>query len=356
MKQAFLVIGDKKASKWRSAKPFTTFVRHIKKELKNKNTELKISSYKDVLGNNLPAFMSRTINIILFFPFEYWNNSIEVYGKDDRIYGDENFGKDYKRFFKRIEQKLKKAYIGKKMKYFNHPCLSVLERDKKKTKDLFRRKGIPAPRIFHVRNIKSIRNLIDSGKSLYIKPRFGALGKGVTYLSNDLFITNFTYRKGDIISRKSDYGWRFHGINKKDRNGFLEKLISKKFIFEEAVEHPVYKNKIFDFRVHVIYGKIPYYYAKTMPTSSPVTNWAQGGRIERKKDILEFTSRKNTERIKSLAIKATKALGLNYAGLDIILSRDFKKVYCLEAHSFPGYEKGFDIMRYIAKKIVKGRK
>ena len=216
--KALLVIGDRKASKLRAARPFTTFVKHIKKELKdNKNFELKVLSYKEVLSDNLPAFISRVINVILFFPFDYWNKYIEVYDKDSRIYGDVKFGRDYKIFFKNVEGTLKNAYRGKKIKYFNSPQHSLLERDKKRSKILFRKKGILTPKMFRVKNIKYIKRLIDSGKSIYIKPRFGAMGKGITYLSRDLFLTNFTYRKGRILGHKSDFGWRFHSINEKDR-------------------------------------------------------------------------------------------------------------------------------------------
>ena len=90
-----------------------------------------------------------------------------------------------------------------------------------------------------------------------------------------------------------------------------------------------------------------------MPKRSIISNWTQGGRIEKKENISKFVSHRDIKKIKSLAIEATKALGLNYAAVDIILSKDLKKIYCLEAHSFPGYEKRFDMMEYIAKKILK---
>ncbi len=354
MKKALLVIGDRKATKWKLAKSFNAFVKHIKRETKsNKNFELKIISYKDVLSNNIPAFMGRIITVILFFPFDYWNKYIEVYDKDNRIYVDVKFGRDYENFLKNVEGKLKEAYKGKKIKYFNSPSSSLLERDKKRSKYLFQKKGILVPRVFRVRNTKDIRKLINAEKSIYIKPRFGAMGKGITYLSKDFFVTNFIYRKSRIVSRKSDFGWRFHSINKKDRERFLKRLVLKDFIFEEAIEHPVYNGRRFDFRVHVVLEKTPYFYVKSMPMISPVSNWTQGGRIEKKENFSKFVSRRNIKKVKSLAMKATKALNLSYAAVDIIISKDFKKVYCLEAHSFPGYEKRFDIMRYIAKQIIK---
>ncbi|NQT22465.1 MAG: hypothetical protein HQ579_03385 [Candidatus Omnitrophica bacterium] len=352
--KAFLVIGDSRETRLRPAKPFKTFVEHSTREAKNKkNLELKIVSYGDVLSNRLPAFIGSAVNIILFFPFVYWNRYIEVYNKDQKVYGEKAFGKNYKSFFDAIEEKIKKAYKGKKIVYFNPPKASLLERDKKRTKSTLKKKGISVPKTYSPKNINQIKKFVSSGKSLYIKPRFGSLGKGITYIDKNKFVTNFKFKNGKIISHKSDYGWKFRTLKERDRNIFLRHLIRRDFLFEEGIEHPRLKGKKYDFRVHVIQGKTPYYYAKTVSLKSPITNWAQGGKIEKKDNLHRFISRGNAKKVRSLAVKTAKALNLSYAAVDVVVSKDFKNVYCLEAHSFPGYEKRYDIMKYIAKRIVK---
>ncbi|MFQ5681472.1 MAG: hypothetical protein ACE5GG_05440, partial [Candidatus Omnitrophota bacterium] len=55
--------------------------------------------------------------------------------------------------------------------------------------------------------------------------------------------------------------------------------------------------------------------------------------------------------ISDLCRRVSKALGINYAGIDILPDGDGERNYILEAHSFPGYERGFDLMRFLANRI-----
>ena len=102
-----------------------------------------------------------------------------------------------------------------------------------------------------------------------------------------------------------------------------------------------------------MFGKAVYLYAKSSPAEYYVTNWSQGGRIDKRKTILRTIPQKNISRLKQMATKATRALGLNFAGIDIIFSQDFKKAYVLEGNAFPGYEKGFDLMKCLWQYLVK---
>ncbi len=350
-KNPLLVIGDSKINRRNPALSFKLFIKHI--ERLSKKTDIYIIDYEDVLTNNLPEISSPVLNIALFFPYKYWNKKIEVYKKDSRIYGDKKFGLEYKKFFEKVEKIINKKYRDKKIQYVNPPKSSVVERDKKESKKLFRKKGIPTPKTFIAKHPGDIRQFIAKGTSLYIKPRFGAFGKGVTYVNKDLMITNFLFRNGKIKSRRYDYNWRFSKIKDRDRNRFLKILLSRGCICEEAIEPAVFNGRRFDFRVYCIYGKVVYYYIRSIQVASPITNWSQGGRIEKKKGFAKHVSQDKIKRVKSLARQVARELRLNYTGVDILLSKDFKKFYVLEAHSFPGYEKGFDLMGYLLKEILK---
>lgn len=351
MRRAILVIGDKKINRCKPAPSYNSFIRHIKR-LKRKGQEVHIADYKDVLTDRLPDLYGHFIKVILFFPFDYWNRNIEVYDIDSRIYGDKKFGQEYKKFFEKIERCIKRRYIDKKIEYVNPPASSILERDKKESKRLFQRYNIPTPESFVVKRAADIEKLISQGKSLYIKPRFGSMGKGITYLSKDVMITNFLLRKGKIVSRPYDYNWRFCKIRDIDRKRFLDIFISRGFICEEAVELPIHNGRKFDFRVYYIYGKCPYYYVRSMRADSPITNWSQGGRIEKKETFSRYVSGECIRQIKIMAKRVARALNLNYTGVDVMFSKDFKKIYVSEAHSFPGFEKGFDLMEYLAREIL----
>jgi len=352
MSKAILVIGDSRESIKKPAKSFLSFIKHLK-NLTPAYMVYRIVSYNKVLDDKLPVLDASHIYVVLFFPFEYWNKNIEVYKGKERIYGNMSFGRKYKEFFKNIEKKIRRAYRGKRIEFLNEPTASVNERDKFQAKRIFNRNSIATPRKINVRHIGDIEKIVQKGKPIYAKPRFGAMGKGITYIDRDMFITNFAFKNDRIFSKYSDFGWKFKRVRGKKVERLINSLVRERFVFEESIAHPVYRNKRFDFRVHVVYGKTPYYYIKTMPSVSPITNWTQGGRIEKKKNFKKYIKRNHMGRVIGQAKRVAKALGLNYAGIDIVLTNDYKTAYCLEAHSFPGYEKGFDIMKYLVKDIIK---
>lgn len=351
-RKALLIIGDKKA-KGRTLDPsFNAFVRKVE-DSKERGLEAHVINYKDVFnGGCLPEISSPVLNVLLFFPYKYWDTNIEVYNDDPKVYGDRTFGREFSKYFEKVEKAIRKKYCNKEIEYVNPPNVSILDRDKEETKKFFRRHKIPTPKSFTVKTLKDVHKIIDRGMSLYIKPRFGAMGKGITYLSNDLMFTNFLFKKGEIVSHSYDYHWRFHEIKDSDKDNFLKILLSRGFIFEEAIDPPIHKGRRSDFRVYCIYGEVVYYYVRSTPAITVVTNWSQGGKIEKKRQFSRYISASRLGRVKSLARKAARELKLNYAGIDIIFSKDYKNIYALEAHSFPGYEMGFDLMGYLAKKIT----
>ena len=93
-KKTLLVVGDRK-TKGRTLDPsFNVFVRIIKNS-KNKDLETHILSYKDVSSGNLPEISSPVLNVLLFFPYKYWDANIEVYKDDSKVYGDKAFGREF---------------------------------------------------------------------------------------------------------------------------------------------------------------------------------------------------------------------------------------------------------------------
>ncbi len=354
MKKTLLIIGDKR-TKGRTLDPsFNAFVKIIGNS-KDERLETHILSYKDVFEGNFPEVSSPVLNILLFFPYKYWDKNIEVYQGDSKVYGDNSFGREFRKYFEKLERTIGKKYHDKKIEYVNPPDKSILDRDKEETKKFFWHHNIPTPKSFNVKCLKDLHRLAKRGISLYIKPRFGAMGKGITYLSNDLMITNFLFQKGEIVSHPYDYHWRFHEVKDKDKDKFLKILLSRGFIFEEAIDPPIHKGRRSDFRVYCVYGKVSYYYIRSTPAVSLVTNWSQGGKIEQKRKLSQYISTAKLNQVESLARKVAKELKLNYTGVDIIFSKDYKKIYALEAHSFPGYERGFDLMNNLARKILRSK-
>ncbi|MEA3328503.1 MAG: hypothetical protein U9Q08_02000 [Candidatus Omnitrophota bacterium] len=349
MKKTLLIIGDRKTKRGKLDPSLKQFIKHAEKPNAKRNFNLKVIAYQNVLTGKLPEINEKYLIIMLFFPFEHWNKQIEVYDQDKRAYGDQKFGSQFSKFFIAVEKILTKKYRNKKIRYVNPPQSCILDRDKAKTKSLLLKNNIPVPNAFAVSNPRAIEDLIKEGKSLYLKPRFGAMGKGITYVSGRQVVTNFLFRQDRIISRPYDYNWRFSRISNKKR--FLKKLLSKDVICEEAIEPATHEGRRFDFRIYTIYGRTPYFYAKSVGENSIVTNWSQGGRIEKKKSFYQHIPKSKIRLMLSLAKKTARTLGLNYAGVDILFSKGFEKIYVLEAHSFPAHEKGFNLTKFLSEKI-----
>lgn len=350
MKQALLIVGDERIAKRRPYISYLKFVAYAQRLFNKRNLELKITNYHQLFSGKAPRIENPSIAVVLFFPYRYWNRHIEIY-RDSRIYGDNMFGRKFKDFLKKVKQTIDTYYPDKRITYLNPPDACFLDRDKLASKDLLRRHGLSIPQTFSVSSFEDIQRLIKRGKNLYIKPRFGSMGKGLTYIDGEKIVSNFNYRRGKIISRISDFNWPFRRI--KDERRFLNRLLNKGFICEEAISSAVHKNKRFDFRVYVIFGKVVYLYAKSSPAQSQLTNWSQGGKIDKKRKILRTIPKKKIIQMKSLAKRAAAALRLNFAGIDIIFSQDLKQAYVLEGNAFPGYEKGFNLQKCLVNHMLR---
>ncbi|UCB57730.1 MAG: hypothetical protein JSV30_03900 [Candidatus Omnitrophota bacterium] len=349
MKKALLVIGDKYIKGKRPERSFAKFVRYARKLKGEKKLELAVINYSQLLSKKIPPIKSPRILVVFFFPYKYWNRNIEIY-PDERIYGDKKFGREFKSFFRKIEKTIAKYYKGRQIEYLNSPGAICLDRDKKASKALLEKNAILSPRTFKVFSFIDIQRMLNKGMGLYIKPRFGALGKGITYIDKEGVISNFAFRRGKILSRPYDCDWRFGRV--KDKRRFIHELLKRGFLCEEAITPATFEARRFDFRVYVMFGRVVYMYAKSSPADVWVTNWSQGGRIDKKGIILRGLAKGKKAQLKKLAKKTARALGLDFAGIDIIFSEGLKTAYVLEGNAFPGYEKGFDLMKSLLKFVA----
>lgn len=352
MKRTILAVGDIIAVKDQKRlsfldRSFLDFLEY--KDLFTKNSvDFKVCDYQALSRGDLPEIDTPLVKVMLFFPYGYWNRHIEKRSQNGRIYGGRTYGEKFKKFFDQVEAKLQTAYKDHSLSFVNSPNSVKIDRDKYKSKLLLKKKKIPTPVLHRIKSTKSLLDLVNRGEVLYLKPRFGAMGKGITYVAKDGWYTNFLYRRSKIISRGYDYGWEFTEVTGEIE--LLDKLIKEGFIVEEAVELPTLKGKKFDLRCYCVYGKVPYLYARSVPVEKLITNWSQGGKIEKRKFLAKIPT-KTLSLAKSYALKAAEAFGLNYAGIDLVFSQNYRKLYVLEAHSFPSYETGFDLMRYLVNRI-----
>ena len=341
-----LVVGDE--SDWESFSKF----KKKKTFFESKNINFKTIGYDSIIKGNLPDVSSNNLLIFPFFPLDYWNNKIEKDFVKGRIYGDKKCAGMFYDYLDKVKSIIHKKYNNKKIGYVNSFEAVKIDRDKELTKKIIKKADVPVPRSYSAREYEDIVKLLNKGKRLYLKVNFGAMGKGITRLEKGKWLTNFIYRKGSIISRKGDYGWKFKNIT--GNRDFLKKLLKKDLVIEEAIDSYLIDNKKFDIRYYVVYGKVRHKIVRSAPVESVVTNITQGGTKEGE-GFLKM-SPKCLKAAEVNAIKAAKALNLNFAGVDVIVSKRGIP-YVIEAQSFPGFPGSeYSFSEKLAKEIIKHRR
>ncbi len=307
-------------------------------------------SYRNVLRGKLPKIKTEKIIIFLFFPFDYWNKNIE-HRHYRGIYGNHLFYKKFLRFWSMIDNIINKHFAHKKVLIINNPLLSGRYRDKQLIKMKLSEAGIPNPRMYHVSHSREIYSLLAKGRALFLKVRYGSMGKGITFLSSLSWQTNFSFRNHTIISRRSDKGWKFRDVTG-DHN-FLNKLIKKDILIEEAVDCLILDRKRIDLRIYTFFKKVIYIYPKVNYPEKITTNISQGARGA--PYILKYIPKQLLAKAIRIAIDASDILNLYLSGIDILLDRNRDDVYIVDVNIFPGFPKRrtFNLAKNIIKELAR---
>ena len=184
-----------------------------------------------------------------------------------------------------------------------------------------------------------------------MKPRFGSMGKGITYISPGSWQTNFNFRNNRVTSRKSDYGWRFKDIT--GNHFFLGQIVKKDILIEDEVSSLVLKRKKVDLRVYTFLKKAIYVYPKINYRRRVTTNISQGARGA--PEILRLIPKSLIAKAKTEAERTARVLDLDLAGIDVIIDSNQKDVYVIDVNVFPGYpkRKTFNLAKAIIKELTR---
>ena len=160
-KKALLVIGEATITKNRPYVSFGKFVRYAQIISKRKGLEFKVINYEQLLSGEIPEISAAKIKAVFFFPYRYWNRNIETY-QDGRLYGDSQFGREFKVFFKMVQRAMERNFADKEISYLNPPQICYLDRDKLASKKILDKNAIPTPRTFNVSSFSGIQRLLNN--------------------------------------------------------------------------------------------------------------------------------------------------------------------------------------------------
>ena len=347
MDKTLLAIGDEKD--WDSYLKFRRQGRLLKKY----GFDFAAVDYDAVLNDDCPPIASETLVVFLFFPVAYWDRHIEP-KRYPGLYGSRRFYSKLRTFWKLVGRALRQQYGDKDLHFVNSPENVPTERDKEATKRVLARAGIATPRAYRTRDLRAILALLRKGRKLFIKVRYGSMGKGITYLKEGCWRTNFGFREGRILNRHSDYGWRFRDVTGNRR--FLRQLLKEDVMVEQAVEPWLIGDSQFDLRLLIFCGRILYMYPRSNDVEKVTTNVSQGAR-SRTMAFLDGVSRGLIRKVERTGVKAVKALGLNFAGVDIMLDPLRRVPVVIEVNGFPGFPKvrTFNLAKHLIPEIGERR-
>lgn len=315
--------------------------------------DYKNTSYKRFLTNGFPAINTKKVIVFLFFPFLYWNEHIE-HKNYKGVYGSHIFFNKFSQFWNKVDKASKRFLKEKEVFFVNRPNLCALYRDKIEIARKFSRAGVKYPEEYKMSRVKDIVSKLGKGRSFFLKPRYGSMGKGITFLSWSNWQTNLMFKDNKIKSRHSDHGWKFRDIT--GDKAFLSKILRSDMLIGKAIDSLLLKKMKIDMRVYTFLGKTIYIYPRKNNAEKITTNISQGAKGD--PNILKELPRDLVKKTARLAERASRALGLNFAGVDIMIDKNIKDIYVLDANVFPGFPKRrtFKLARRMVGELLKSAK
>ena len=296
------------------------------------------STFKDIVHMTFDELMGTDIvidedaSVILFFPYKLWDTFVEA---GNGLYGGRSFIANIRKLKNHLQEHLERAFP--EALYVNNPSVFVLERDKGEAKEFLRRHGVSViPNV--PKDIATIKSELIKGNCIYVKVRYGSMGKGITRLEKGKWLTNFRYEKGTIENNLCDFEWKT--IDVTDDYGFLEKLLREDVLVERGIETPRKLGNKFDIRGVFIYGRLAELYGRTS-TDPLITNLSQGGGCLEPRDLIEMIGFDKLSEATRNMDEANRAFGTNLLGVDLTFDENLIP-FVMEVNSFPGLGHGPD--------------
>lgn len=230
----------------------------------------------------------------IFFFQESYEDFIEKLSNNEDFY-DEEFPEELPDYvlIRGYNKKLSLFFEERGVKVFNKSKAMFLSRDKYETQLVLEKNHIQLPRLYRTELTVSYKNISD-------------------YFESDVFIAKARCgSKGEeVYLIKSEKDFQNLYLNKKNEMGMTGLIFPDHFIFQQYIESSEGR----DIRVWVIGGKaiaaVERYNDKSFKS-----NLAQGGKARK----FDLSTTKGRE-VASMAEKASIALNLDFAGVDLLFN------------------------------------
>ena len=313
---------------------------------KNNFFDVKRCDYEEL--KKLDNFHGDNLNVMLFFPYTFWNNHCERLD-DDLLYGtSKKIYTSLDNFFNNFKFSLEKKFSDKNINYIINPLNATFDRDKIGVVESLLKNDISTTNIIRSRNLNEILDQVSEDSGVFIKCRYGAEGKGITVLYKDKWFTNYKVDENNL----GNYGvydkWVFSDIT--NRNDLVQSLLDNEVIVEKEIVNPnFYDGKKFDIRAYVINHEVPHFFVRFNDKEKIVTNYSQGAKILHNPDT--GLRKDYVQNIKNLALDVANSLDSKFLGVDIMIDKD-KVSRVVEVQTFtdfPDIHK-FNLANYVFEK------
>lgn len=314
--------------------------------------DVKRQQYEDLMKGERLAFRNKRLHVMFFFPYRFWDEHCEnethgfVYGVDRTPYDR------FRRYWKRVERKIRELYPDKDIDFVIDPDYVYVDRDKRLTSEILREHGVRVTEAIASRDVDEVLSEIRPDRGIFIKSRYGAEGKGITFLTKRKWKTNYR-----VVGHKPrNHGvtglWPFTDVTGDRR--FLRALLAHDVVVEREVVPPTrQKGEKVDIRAYVVGGRVVHIFSRHARKSKVITNWSQGGRVN--DDVHEFLTQDQIDEVKAQAILSAEALNSRFIAVDVMFDKDGGPPYVIEAQcmcSFPKPEVcmlGEELVRHLMR-------
>lgn len=311
-------------------------INRLRRASQESGLQTTVMSYEQLLRGPVKPLKTEDASVMLFFPFTFWDSHCEL-PDDSEVYG---VSKEryllFANFWSQVSDAIEHHYADHNLSFVVNPKYAAVDRDKILTREMLQLAGLPVTTTIPKDPHRIIAESESPDRGVFIKSRYGSEGKGITYLRNGKWLTNYQFDGQGHVLNPADNNWQFRDFS--GNSDFLRNLLDLEVIVEKEVVPPVRADgKKSDVRSYVVMGNTEYLFVRENGFDAVITNFSQGGYVN--DDSASVLPPSTINAVKNLSVQSANALYSGFIGVDFMFDKDWNHPLVLEAQTFPGYPK-----------------